>query len=56
MAFRMDAQAIIAAAQAGGWSMLGDLAPESKRRPAIPEITDEERREAERQMSSLFDM
>lgn len=53
MVLPMDATAIIAAIQAGGTSMLGDLAAgDGGGRPV--EVTDEERREAEASMSGLF--
>lgn len=53
MALPMDATAIIAAIQAGGTSMLGDLAPEKAGGKHV-EVTDEERREAEASMSGIF--
>lgn len=53
MVLPMDATAIIAAIQAGGTSMLGDLAPEKAGEKRV-EVTDEERREAEASMSGLF--
>lgn len=53
MVLPMDATAIIAAIQAGGTSMLGDLAPEKAGTKHV-EVTDEERREAEESMSGIF--
>ncbi|WP_308748132.1 hypothetical protein [uncultured Bifidobacterium sp.] len=53
MVLPMDATAIITAIQAGGTSILGDLAPEKAGKKHV-EVTDEERREAEASMSSLF--
>jgi len=53
MVLPMDATAIIAAIQAGGTSILGDLAPEKAGTKHV-EVTDEERREAEASMSGLF--
>lgn len=53
MVLPMDATAIITAIQAGGTSMLGDLAPEKAGEKRV-EVTDEERREAEASMSGLF--
>lgn len=53
MVLPMDATAIIAAIQAGGTSMLGDLAPEKAGKKHV-EVTDEERREAEASMSGIF--
>ena len=53
MVLPMDATAIIAAIQAGGTSMLGDLAPERAGGKHV-EVTDEERREAEASMSGIF--
>lgn len=53
MVLPMDATAIIAAIQAGGTSMLGDLAPEKAGEKHV-EVTDEERREAEASMSGIF--
>ena len=53
MVLPMDATAIITAIQAGGTSMLGDLAP-GKAREKHVEVTDEERRAALESMSSLF--
>ena len=53
MALPMDATAIITAIQAGGTSILGDLAPEKAGTKHV-EVTDEERREAEASMSGLF--
>ena len=50
MVLPMDATAIITAIQAGGTSILGDLAPEKKH----VEVTDEERRAAEESMSGIF--
>lgn len=53
MVLPMDATAIITAIQAGGTSILGDLAPEKAGEKRV-EVTDEERREAEASMSGLF--
>ncbi len=53
MVLPMDATAIIAAIQAGGTSLLGDLAPEKAGTKHV-EVTDEERREAEESMSGIF--
>lgn len=53
MVLPMDATAIITAIQAGGTSILGDLAPEKAGEKHV-EVTDEERREAEASMSGLF--
>lgn len=53
MVLPMDATAIITAIQAGGTSILGDLAPEKAGKKHV-EVTDEERRAAEESMSSIF--
>lgn len=53
MVLPMDATAIIMALQAGGTSILGDLAPEKAGKRHV-EVTDEERREALESMSSIF--
>ena len=53
MVLPMDATAIITAIQAGGTSILGDLAPEKAGEKHV-EVTDEERRAALASMSSLF--
>lgn len=53
MVLPMDATAIITAIQAGGTSILGDLAPEKAGTKHV-EVTDEERREAEESMSGIF--
>lgn len=53
MVLPMDATAIITAIQAGGTSILGDLAPEKVGKQHV-EVTDEERREALESMSSIF--
>nr|DAI25284.1 MAG TPA: hypothetical protein [Caudoviricetes sp.] len=53
MVLPMDATAIITAIQAGGTSMLGDLAPEKSGKQHV-EVTDEERRAALASMSSIF--
>ena len=53
MVLPMDATAIIMALQAGGASILGDLAPE-KADSQHMEVTDEERRAALESMSSIF--
>ncbi len=52
MVLPMDATAIITAIQAGGTSILGDLAPEAGKKHV--EVTDEERRAALESMSSIF--
>nr|DAU05905.1 MAG TPA: hypothetical protein [Caudoviricetes sp.] len=53
MVLPMDATAIITAIQAGGTSILGDLAPGKSGKQHV-EVTDEERREALASMSSIF--
>lgn len=53
MVLPMDATAIITAIQAGGTSILGDLAPEKVGKKHV-EVTDEERRAALASMSSIF--
>lgn len=53
MVLPMDATAIITAIQAGGTSILGDLAPENAGERHV-EVTDEERRAALESMSSIF--
>lgn len=53
MVLPMDATAIITAIQAGGTSILGDLAPEKAGERHV-EVTDEERRAAEESMSGIF--
>lgn len=53
MVLPMDTTAIITAIQAGGTSILGDLAPEKAVEKHV-EVTDEERREALESMSSIF--
>lgn len=53
MVLPMDATAIITAIQAGGTSILGDLAPGKVGKKHV-EVTDEERREALASMSSIF--
>ena len=53
MVLPMDATAIITAIQAGGTSILGDLAPGKSGKRHV-EGTDEERREALESMSSIF--
>lgn len=53
MVLPMDATAIITAIQAGGTSILGDLAPEKAGGKHV-EVTDEERRAALESMSSIF--
>lgn len=53
MVLPMDATAIITAIQAGGTSMLGDLAPGKAGKKHV-EVTDEERRAALTSMSSIF--
>lgn len=53
MVLPMDATAIITAIQAGGTSILGDLAPENAGERHV-EVTDEERRAALESMSSVF--
>ncbi len=53
MVLPMDATAIITAIQAGGTSILGDLAPEKAGEKHV-EVTDEERRAALASMSSIF--
>ena len=53
MVLPMDAAAIITAIQAGGTSILGDLAPEKAGKKRV-EVTDEERRAALESMSSIF--
>lgn len=55
MPFRMDATAIIQSMVTGTTGMLGDLDPDKVRR-AARQVTEQERREAEKTMSSLFDM
>jgi len=55
MVVPMDATAIISALQAGGHAMLGDLSPaRTGGNFGHADVTDEERREAEASMSSLF--
>ena len=51
----MDATAIIQSMVTGVTSMLGDLDPDKVLR-ATRQVTEQERREAEKTMSSLFDM
>lgn len=53
MVLPMDATAIITAIQAGGTSILGDLAPENAGERHV-EVTDEERCAALESMSSIF--
>lgn len=53
MVLPMDVTAIITAIQAGGTSILGDLAPEKAGEKHV-EVTDEERRAALASMSSIF--
>lgn len=53
MVLPMDATAIITAIQAGGTSILGDLAPEKAGEKHV-EVTDEERRAALESMSNIF--
>lgn len=53
MVLPMDATAIITAIQAGGTSILGDLAPENAGERHV-KVTDEERRAALESMSSIF--
>ena len=53
MVLPMEATAIITAIQAGGTSILGDLAPENAGKRHV-EVTDEERRAALESMSSIF--
>ncbi len=53
MVLPMDATAIITAIQAGGTSILGDLAPGKAGKQHV-EVTDEERRAALASMSSIF--
>lgn len=55
MPFCMDATAIIQSMVTGSTSMLGDLDPDKVRR-AARQVTEQERRDAEKTMSSLFDM
>lgn len=55
MPFRMDATAIIQSMMTGATGMLGDLDPDKVRRAAM-QVTEQERREAEMTMSSLFDV
>lgn len=55
MPFRMDATAVIQSMITGATGMLGDLDPDKVRRAAM-QVTEQERREAEKSMSSIFDM
>ena len=55
MPFRMDATAVIQSMITGATGMLGDLDPDKVRR-AARQVTAQERREAEKTMSSIFDM
>ena len=55
MPFRMDATAVIQSMITGATGMLGDLDPDKVRR-AARQVTEQERREAEKSMSSIFDM
>ena len=55
MPFRMDATAVIQSMVTGATGMLGDLAPDRVRR-ADMQVTEQERREAEKSMSSIFDI
>lgn len=53
MVLPMDATAIITAIQAGGTSILGDLAPGKAGKKHV-EVTDEERQAALASMSNIF--